>query len=277
MSNRPLLRYTPQRMPKGVPMPRIAIVTGASSGLGREFVRLIDSGVAGQVDEIWGIGRRAERLEALVRIAKTPVRAFCLDLGDLDSFDVIEEALAKTEGAEVVLLINCAGSGSFGRFGEQSSTSASDMTAILVRAPVELTYRALPYLVPGSRIINIASVAAFIPQPRLAAYSAAKRFMLDISRSLDVELGSVDIHVTAVCPKFMKTEFLDAPGDARAARKMTKIGFERTEEVVRQALRAARAGRSLCIPSLDMKALYAASRVLPYRAAIAVERAIGVL
>ena len=129
----------------------------------------------------------------------------------------------------------------------------------------------------SSRIINIASVAAFIPQPRLAAYSAAKRFMLDISRSLDVELEGVDIHVTAVCPKFMKTEFLDAPGDARSARKMTKIGFERTEEVVRQALRAARAGRGLCIPSLDMKALYAASRVLPYRAAIAVERAIGVL
>ena len=278
MSNRPLLRYTPQRMPKGVPMQRIAIVTGASSGLGREFVRLIDSGVAGQVDEIWGIGRRAERLEALVRIAKTPVRAFCLDLGDLDSFDVIEEALAKTEGAEVVLLINCAGSGSFGRFGDQSSTSASDMTAILVRAPVELTYRALPYLVPGSRIINISSVAAFMPQPDLAVYAAAKRFVLDFSRALAVELEGTGITVCAVCPKPMLTGFFDAPGDIETAARITRaLGFEKVERVARKALKAASRGRDLCIPAPEMRAYYAAAHVLPYRALIALQRKIGTI
>ena len=97
-------------------MSRIAIVTGASSGLGREFVRQIDTGAAGPVDEIWAIARHAEKLEALVRITQTPVRAFCLDLGDLESFDLIEAALAESPDAEVALLINGAGSGAFGPF-----------------------------------------------------------------------------------------------------------------------------------------------------------------
>ena len=241
-------------------MQRIAIVTGASSGLGREFVRLIDSGVAGQVDEIWGIGRRAERLEALVRIAKTPVRAFCLDLGDLDSFDVIEEALAKTEGAEVVLLINCAGSGSFGRFGEQSSTSASDMAAILVRAPVELTHRALPYLVPGSRIINISSVAAFMPQPDLAVYAAAKRFILDFSRALAVELEGTGITVCAVCPGPVATNF--AAVASNGARMEVKGGADPVR-VAAHAIRAACKGKAqaLCLPKWKIKAFL--SRLIP--------------
>mgnify|MGYP002233299647 FL=1 len=120
-------------------------------------------------------------------------------------------------------------------------------------------------------------MAAFIPQPKLAVYSAAKRFVLDLSRSLDAELGSADIHVTAVCPKFMKTEFLDKPGDDVAARAMTAIGFESAENVAKAALRASRAGKGLCIPSLDMRAYYAASRVLPYKAALAAERLLGIV
>lgn len=258
-------------------MPRIAIVTGASSGLGREFVRRIDADPTWSVDEIWVIARRVERLDALVRTCATPVRPFCLDLTDPISFDILESAVAEMDEPRVALLVNNAGAGIFGDFACAAPNEASDMCALLMRAPVELMYRMLPFMGAGSRIINVASVAAFIPQPRLAVYSAAKRFILDVSRSLDVELGDVDIHVTAVCPKFMHTEFLDAPGDEVAARKMERIGFERPERVVRAALCAARAGKGLCIPSLDMKALYAASHVLPYKAAVAAERALGVL
>lgn len=258
-------------------MPSIAIVTGASSGLGREFVRRIDAGEAGHVDEVWAIARRAERLEALVRTSTVTVRPFCLDLTDPMSYDILESALSETPAARVSLLVNNAGFGTFGDTAGIPRDEATRMLALLVRAPVELIYRVLPYLRGGSRIINVASVAAFIPQPRLALYSAAKRFILDLSRSLDAELGDLDIHVTAVCPKFMKTEFLDAPGDADAANRMTVIGFEKPEAVVRSALRAAHAGKSLCIPSADMKALYALSRVAPYRTALAVERVLGVL
>ncbi|HIU04704.1 MAG TPA: SDR family NAD(P)-dependent oxidoreductase [Candidatus Coprousia avicola] len=259
-------------------MSRIAIVTGASSGLGREFVRQIDTGAAGPVDEIWAIARHAEKLEALVRITQTPVRAFCLDLGDLESFDLIEAALAESPDAEVALLINGAGSGAFGPFAGQSKTSASDMVAVLMRAPVELTYRALPYLAPGSRILNISSVAAFAPQPELAVYAAAKRFVLDFSRALAVELEGTGITVTTVCPKPMRTGFFDAPGDVEAAARITRaLGFEKVERVARHALKAAAQGRDLAISAPEMRLYYAASRLIPYRSLIALERALGIL
>lgn len=258
-------------------MSAIAIVTGASSGLGREFARLLDSGAFEGVDEIWAVARRAERLDALVRTTSLPVRPFCLDLCDPMSYDLIEGALAETPGARVRLLVNNAGFGTFGPFPSAGRTDAGRMCSLLVAAPVELMYRTLPYMEPGSRIINIASVAAFTPQPGLAVYSAAKRFLLDLSRSLDAELGEAGIHVTAVCPKFMKTEFLDEPGDAEAARRMTAIGFERADRVAAAALSASRAGRSLCIPSLDMRAYYAVSRVLPYKAVLKLERLVGAL
>lgn len=258
-------------------MRNIAIITGASSGLGREFVKHIDAGEAGPIDELWVIARRAERLEALERTCATPTRSFSLDLTDPASFDALDEAVAAAGDINVALLINNAGFGSFGDFALQSHVDTASMVKLLMQAPVELMYRMLPFMHGGSRIINIASVAAFVPQPRLAVYAAAKRFILDLTRALDAELGEVDIHATAVCPKFMKTEFLDAPGDADAAQRMTAIGFEQATDVVRAALTASRAGKSLCIPSLDMRAYYAASRVLPYKALLAIERRLGVL
>lgn len=258
-------------------MRRIAIVTGASSGLGEEFVRLIDAESAGAVDEIWVVARRAERLEALVRTCGTAVRPFCLDLCDPVSFEILAGALAECKGARVSWLINNAGMGVFGDFAEHEPHQPGRMVSLLMRAPVELTYLVLPYLAAGSRIIQTASVAAFLPQPRLALYAAAKRFVLDFSRALDAELGEVGIHVTALCPKFMRTEFLDDAGDAEVARRMAGIGFERPRDVAAAALRAARAGRALCIPSPDMRIYYALSRLVPYPLALRAERALGIL
>ena len=199
-------------------MSAIALITGSSSGLGREFVRQVDNGAAGHIDEIWVVARRADRLESLVRTCKTPVRPFCLDLEDDASFEILEAAFAEERAANdlatIRLLVNNAGSGTFGAFAQQDKAAASQMMNLLMRAPVELIYRALPYMAPGSRIINVASVAAFLPQPKLAVYAAAKRFVLDMSRALNAELDGTGIHVTALCPKFMRTEFLNPPAVA---------------------------------------------------------------
>ena len=108
-------------------MASIALVTGASSGLGREFVRRIDAGDAGHVDEIWVVARRSDRLEALVRTCKTPVRPFCLDLTDPVSFDIIDAALAE-EDADVALLVNNAGCGTFGPLALQEERDVSCMS-----------------------------------------------------------------------------------------------------------------------------------------------------
>ena len=249
-------------------MRSIAIVTGASSGLGAEIVRRLRAGEFGPLDEVWAVSRRAEKTDPLVR-------PFALDLTDPASFDVLEAALAETPDARVVLLVNNAGFGTFGDFAGMPATDNANMVRLLMLAPVELTYRALPYMAAGSRILNVASVAAFMPQPGLATYSAAKRFVLDLSRALDAELGPVGIHVTALCPKFMRTGFLDHAGaDDVAARMADLTGFEDVGRVAARALAAARAGRALCIPSTDMRALYVATKLLPYPLALNLERAL---
>ena len=258
-------------------MKNIAIVTGASSGLGRAYVGHLDQGALGELDEIWAVARRGERLEALARTCKTTVVPLTLDLTKKSSIRALAQRLDAEGNVNVRVLVNCAGFGTFGDFALYEPGKTSQMVELLMRAPVELIYESLPYMHAGSRIVNIASVAAFIPQPRLALYSACKRFVLDLSRSLDAELGEVGIHVTAVCPKFMRTEFLDHAQDDESARKMCVIGFEDQQRVVRKSLESARRGKSLCIPSADMKALYAVSRVCPYKAALAIERLIGAL
>ncbi len=246
----------------------IAIVTGASSGLGAEIVRQLAEGAFGPLDQIWAVSRRAEKTGPLVR-------PFALDLTDPASFDVLEEALDETTDARVALLVNNAGFGTFGDFAAMPAADNANMVRLLMLAPVELTYRALSFMSAGSRILNVSSVAAFMPQPGLATYSAAKRFVLDLSRSLDAELGPVGIHVTALCPKFMRTGFLDHAGaDDVAARMAGLTGFEDVRRVARLGLRATRAGRALCIPSADMRAFYAAAKLLPYPLVLNLERAL---
>ena len=246
----------------------IAIVTGASSGLGAEIVRQLAEGAFGPLDQIWAVARHAEKTGPLVR-------PFALDLTDPASFDVLGQAFAETPDARVALLVNNAGFGTFGDFAAMPAADNANMVRLLMLAPVELTYRVLPYMSGGSRILNVSSVAAFMPQPGLATYSAAKRFVLDLSRSLDAELGPVGIHVTALCPKFMRTGFLDHAGaDDVAARMAGLTGFEDVRRVARCGLRAARTGRALCIPSADMRAFYAAARLLPYPLALNLERAL---
>ena len=126
----------------------IAIVTGASSGLGAEIVRQLAEGAFGPLDQIWAVSRRAEKTGPLVR-------PFALDLTDPASFDVLEEALDKTPDARVALLVNNAGFGTFGDFAAMPPEDNANMVRLLMLAPVELTYRARPHMSAGSRILNV--------------------------------------------------------------------------------------------------------------------------
>lgn len=251
-------------------MARIAVVTGASSGVGAEFVRQLSAGGGGPLDEIWAIARRRERIEELAKSCKVPVRAIALDLVDPASFEALETMLGEEE-PQVQWLINSAGFGKFGPALEVDPAQMADMIRVNCLAVVEMCYRVLHYMLAGSRIVNLASAASFMPQPGLVAYSASKRFVLDFTRGIDYELGAAGIHACALCPKFMKTEFLDSPGDASSADHLTKIGFEDMPHAVTSALRAAVLGRSMCISSPDMRLAYLACKLLPYRAAVAAE------
>ena len=185
-------------------MKRIAVITGASSGMGRRFAETVDQG--GTFDEVWVIARRKERLEELH--LPYPVRAVALDLSVRDSYEKYA-AMLKEEQAEVALLINCSG---FGKFEATCDTPLSvnlNMVDLNCQAVLALCQISVPYMASGAKIVNIASVAACQPIPYINVYGATKAFVLSFSRALNRELKPQGISVMAVCPFWTKTEFFD--------------------------------------------------------------------
>lgn len=192
---------------------KIAIVTGASSGLGAEFARQLDKKEA--LDEIWVIARRRERLEALARMVKTSVRVMPLDLTKQEALEEFSCAL-DAEKPRVKVLVNAAGFGKIGSFREISRADSERMIDLNCKAAVSVTERALPYMGKGDRILEICSTAAFQPFPYLNVYAATKAFLYRYSRALRVELRASGVRVTAVCPYWVKdTEFIGSAKETK--------------------------------------------------------------
>ena len=184
----------------------IAIVTGASSGMGREFVRQLTGYVP--VDEIWAIARRAEALETLKAESPVPVRPISLDLCEDASFAVLEAMLAS-EAPNVRLLVNAAGFGKFGTFDRVSIDDDCRMIQLNCTALVRITRLVLPYMASGSHILQLDSLSAFQPVPYITTYGATKAFVLSYSRAMNRELKSRGIRCMAMNPGWVKTEFFD--------------------------------------------------------------------
>lgn len=184
----------------------IALVTGASSGLGAEFVRQLDRKKT--LDEIWVIARRRQRLEALQNQVCTPLRILDWDLTDLHTVEMLSQLLA-TETPVIRILVNAAGFGKIGSYRDISLTDCNDMIHLNCRAAVDMIQLSIPYMAKGSRILTLCSTSAFQPFPYLNIYAATKAFLYRYSRALRVELLGTGIHVTAVCPYWIKdTEFI---------------------------------------------------------------------
>lgn len=188
----------------------IAIITGASSGLGREYARLADS--EHNYDELWLVARREERLRALAEELATPVRVLALDLTERAAIDELADLLER-ENATVDLLVNAAGFGKFGTYADMTLDEVDSMIDLNCRALVDVTQVALAHMGRGSRIIEIASSASFQPLPGLNVYAASKAFVRSYTRALRFELRGRGIFVTAVCPLWVKTEFVDVCRD----------------------------------------------------------------
>ncbi len=184
----------------------VAIVTGASSGMGREFVRQLSAYV--QVDTIWAIARRAEALETLKEEASVPVRPIVLDLLKEDSFQTIRQLL-ETEKPDVKLLVNAAGFGKFGAYHKVTLEDDCRMIDLNCKALLVMTRLCLPYMHAGSHILQLDSLSAFQPVPYITTYGATKAFVLSYSRSMNRELKSRGIRMMAMNPAWVKTEFFD--------------------------------------------------------------------
>ena len=182
----------------------IAIVTGASSGMGREFVLQLTEYV--QVDEIWAIARREDALNALQ--ASVPVRPVVLDLCDNASFDAFSQLL-QTEKPNVKLLVNAAGFGKFGAFHRISMEDELRMIDLNCKALVAMTRLTLPYMAPGSHVLQLASNSSWQPVPYITTYGATKAMVLSYSRAMNQELKSRGIRMMSMNPGWVKTEFFN--------------------------------------------------------------------
>ena len=185
---------------------KIAIVTGASSGMGREFVLQLNKFV--EVDEIWAIARRLDALESLQEETEVPVRPISLDLTEEESFARVEALLAE-EKPDVRLLVNAAGFGKFGTFDKISALDDCRMIDLNCKALVMMTRICVPYMAPGSHILELDSLSAFQPVPYITTYGATKAFVLSYSRAVNRELKKRGIRVMAMNPGWVKTEFLN--------------------------------------------------------------------
>ena len=184
----------------------VAIVTGASSGMGKEFVLQLGRYV--QVDEIWAIARRRDALEELKSLTETPVRPISLDLCKQESFETLSQLLAA-EQPDVRLLVNAAGFGKFGAYHKIPAEQELQMIELNCKALVAMTRTVLPYMQSGSHILQLDSLSAFQPVPYITTYGATKAFVLSYTRAMIRELRGTGIRMMAMNPGWVKTEFFD--------------------------------------------------------------------
>jgi short-subunit dehydrogenase len=231
---------------------RTALVTGASSGIGESFARIL----AARGTDLVIVARRAEMLDGLARELveryRVAVEVLAADLTDPGQRAEVE---GRLRAEPVELLVNNAGYGAFGAFAELPLDDHLAQIDLNVAALVRLTHAALPGMVARGRggVLNVASMSGFAPSPGSATYGATKAYVASFSESLHSEVAGKGVHVTALCPGFTRTED-DVPPN---------LLWLRRDDVARAGLEAVSAGRALCIPGVQYKAAFPALKLVP--------------
>jgi len=221
---------------------KIAVVTGASSGMGREFVYALDR--QQKFDEIWVLARREGRLEELRGKVRAKVRPLPCDLLKRESIAAYAKLLEELR-PQVAVLVNAAGFGLFGDFSEMPMDEQLDIIGLNDQALTAMTYVTLPYMGSGGRIYNMGSLSSFQPVPYINVYGASKAYVLSFSQALGMELKDRGIRVMAVCPGWVSTEFFD-----RAVTDDTVSYYNRyypPEQVVKKALLDMKLGKAVSV------------------------------
>lgn len=238
---------------------KIAVVTGASSGIGKEFVLQI-SRLYKNLEEIWVMARRTENLEELKKQISIPIRIFDGDMQRDYIFERLEKELERRK-ANIRMLVNAAGYGKVGLFSQIGQREQLGMITLNCQALTKMSLICLPYLTNGSRIINIASSAAFAPQPGFAVYAASKSYVYSFSQALWAELCPRGILVTVVCPGPVDTEFFQRSGKLPNPFKDSLKAAP--EQVVRKALLDSVKKRRVSVYGLSMKCARGAAKLIP--------------
>jgi short-subunit dehydrogenase len=240
---------------------KIAIVTGASSGMGREFVRQLHGYC--QVDEIWAVARREANLEALKEETPIPVRSVVLDLLQKESFAAFAQLL-EAEKPDVKLLVNAAGFGKFGTYHKVPLEDDCKMIDLNCKALLVMTRLVLPYMKKGSVILNVCSIAAFVPTPRMSVYCSTKAYVFSFSKALREETKLSGVNVLAACPGPMDTEFLDVAGITGKSKLFASLPRVSPARMARMSLKKAFAGRAVYTDLLFFKLYRVLGKLQPH-------------
>ena len=241
---------------------KIAIITGASSGFGKEFVKLLLD--EPEISEIWAIARSGDKLWQLSQEFGPKIVAIPADLSDKESYDTLRKRLETTH-VSVQYLVNNAGYAKLCAYDDLSVDESLNMIDLNIGAVVALGLICIPHMPSGSHILNIASQASFFPLPYQNLYSSTKTFVRNYTRALNVELKERGGCATAVCPGWMKTALFDRCliGAKKAATNF--FGIVEPDVVARKALKDAKKGKDISVYGLYVKLTHLLSKLLPQR------------
>ena len=239
----------------------IAIITGASSGIGEEFARQLK--MTEGIEEFWFVARRRERMEELAGRLGVKARIITADLTSAEGVNSVRDALIE-EKPEVKYLVNAAGFGNFGTFEELPESDVVRMIDLNVKALVLITHMTVPYMVRGGRIIELGSGSCFTPLPAFNVYASSKSFVLHYTKALNYEIKKYGISATCFCPGWVETEFLGkaTARDGITAPKAMKPLLT-CEKVVKKCIRSARHGRVMCVTNWYTKLQHLLFKLLP--------------
>lgn len=233
----------------------IAIISGASSGIGKSFAKLLDKY---NLDEIWLLGRSEARLKDLQNELSTKARCFALDLQSEESFSLLKSEI--NSDIRIEYLICSAGVGYNGEFSSVSLEECCAMTDTNCKALTLLNRLALPHIKKGGKIINVSSGACFLPQPGFSVYAASKSYVTSFSRALREETKGMGISVTALCPGPVDTAFFSGLKDVKEYKKKYLVS---ADLVASKALKAVQRNKAICTPTFSMKLAHLASKIVP--------------
>ena len=240
----------------------IAVITGASAGLGTEYAKAVDK-KRNDIEEIWLIARRKDKLGEVAKSLSKPVRILSFDITDNQGVsDYVN--LLESEKADVKLLINNAGFGKLGLFYELSKEDNAGMIRLNCEALTVMTSICLPYMKEDSEIINTCSIASFAPNSRMAVYSSTKAYVMSFSRALRNELKTRKINVLSVCPGPMETEFLSLAGIGKGDSKtFDTLPRDNAKKVAEHSLKASKKKKAVFADHIFYKFYRLVSKILP--------------
>lgn len=241
----------------------IAVITGASAGLGLEYAKAVYETRA-DLDEIWVTARREDRLQELQTQLGSTVIPVAFDITDPQAVENYVNLL-KEKNATVKLLINNAGFGKLNNFEDISTQENARMVRLNCEALTVMTSVTLPFMNEHSEIINSCSIASFAPNTRMAVYSSTKAYVMSLSRALRLELKPRKINVLAVCPGPMDTEFLGIANiEKGVSHTFDTLPRVNPRTMAVKSLKASRKGRAVYTNLLFYKFFRLVAKILPH-------------